>query len=405
MKKIIGILLAVVFLFVVGVVKAAPETPAPAYYIHSENPALMALFGVSHRFPGVFSSELSPNQLAILERLGIKTESVQIFEITGKPTCDNDGICEPESGENPSCADCKNGEVEPTPTPTPGERNCYPTSPKPWGIDKVNGGSGGAGVTVAVLDTGVNQNHPDLKANIKDCVSEVTHFKPDKGNCEDAHGHGTHVSGTVLANGGADNLGIYGVAPEADLTAVKVCDRRGWCYGDDMAAGIRYAADRGVNIISMSISGNSPDPQVIAAIDYAVGEGVLVVAAAGNDGPADGSIDYPGAYFKVVAVGAIDSLEQVASWSSRGINNGDYVIEEREVEFGTPGVNVESTANNGCYTYMSGTSMATPHISGLGAKLWQGSASSTRSYLQSIARDIWETGDDTATGFGLPIAP
>ncbi len=144
--------------------------------------------------------------------------------------------------------------------------------------------------------------------------------------------------------------------------------------------------------------------QLLEEINYAVEEGVLPVAAAGNDGPIDGSIDYPGAYVKIIAVGAIDSTESVPDWSSRGINNGDYVIEEKEVEFGNPGVSIESTYNNGCYAYGNGTSMATPHVSGLAAKLWQGNAADTRVYLQNIAIDIWTTGDDTATGLGLPIA-
>jgi len=196
-----------------------------------------------------------------------------------------------------------------------------------------------------------------------------------------------------------------GVAPEASLMAIKVCDRRGWCFGDDVAAGIRYAADNGANIISMSLGGDSADPQELAAVDYAVGKGVLVVAAAGNDGPSDGSIDYPGAYIKVAAAGAINSGKSVPSWSSRGVNDGDYIVEEKEVEFATPGVSVESTTKDGCYGYSSGTSMATPHVAGLAAKLWKGSAGQTRSFLQSISADVWTTGDDTATGFGLPISP
>jgi subtilisin len=216
-------------------------------------------------------------------------------------------------------------------------------------------------VTVAVLDTGVDQDHPDLAANIVDCVTRVTHFNPDAKSCEDGPGHGTHVSGTVLANGGPEGLGIYGVAPAASLMTIKVCDRRGWCYGDDIAAGIYYATNGKddisgtgdeAEIISMSLGGDNPDAQILTAVDYAADNGILVVAAAGNDGPEDGSIDYPGAYVKVVAAGAIDSTELVPDWSSRGINDGDYLIEEKEVEFGTPGVSVESTYNDGCYTYV-----------------------------------------------------
>ena len=290
-------------------------------------------------------------------------------------------------------------------TTTMPSRTCYPSSQKQWGVSMVNGGSGGAGVTVAILDTGIDTDHPDLKANIKTCISKVTHNSQDSVSCEDAHGHGTHVAGIVAANGGSDNRGIYGVAPQANLMIIKVCDRNGNCYADDVAAGIMYAADNGANIISISISGNGLDSGEKSAIDYATGKGVLVVAAAGNKGPDYNTIQYPGAYYKVVSVAATDSTKSPASFSSRGVNDGDYVREEREIELAAPGVSIVSAFNNGCYTTKSGTSMATPHIAGLAAKLWKGSASSTRSYLKSIAKDIWTYGDDTATGFGLPIAP
>ena len=392
-------------------------TPRP-YYVESDNPALKALLGVNHEFTGVFSTELASTQVGLLNTLGVKTEPVGLFYIDGKHYC-GDGKCSgretPENcPEDCVAAVCGNGILE------AGEgceigypcsegyecidckcvAACYPKEPIPWGVTKVNGGAGGIAI-VAVLDTGVDTDHPDL--SYIDCITKVTHFKPDTKSCEDGHGHGTHVAGTIAANGK-----IKGVAPDANLSIVKVCDKRGWCYGDDIAAGIYYAADNGANIISMSIGGDNPDPQVLAAIDYAVDEkGLLVVAAAGNDGSADGSIDYPGAYVKVMAVGAIDSTEAVPSWSSRGINDGDYIIEEREVEFGAPGVSVESTWKDGCYNTISGTSMSTPHVAGLAAKLWQGSASATRTKLQERAKlhDVHTHGDDTATGFGLPIAP
>ena len=107
---------------------------------------------------------------------------------------------------------------------------------------------------------------------------------------------------------------------------VKVCGPSGSCWSDDIATAIRYAADQGANVISMSLGSNSESTLIRDAITYAVGKGVLIVAAAGNDGPLDGSIDYPGANANVVAVGAIDSSEVVASWSSRGTSAGCHSV-------------------------------------------------------------------------------
>lgn len=372
------------------------------YYVLSDKPELKVKLGFYHEFPGAFSTVLTQRQVEDLKAAGVKVEPVQLFHITPKAGCNYDGIC--QGWEDPTCADCTSDGGEAT-------RSCYPDSQNPWGIDRVNGGSGGAGVRVAVLDTGAKTDHMDLRDNVVDCRD--TTKRGIKAGCSDSVGHGTHVAGTILANGGADKKGIFGVAPEAKLMAIKVCGAT-FCWGDDIAEGIRYAANNGANIISMSLGGDTEDPYIKEAIT-AVSNNVLVVAAAGNDGPEAGSIDYPGANIDVIAVGAIDVNELVPDWSSRGINPGKeaYVIEEREVEFGAPGVNVESTYNNGCYTYMSGTSMATPHVTGLAAKSWdiadgfideKGNAYDTRMYLHSIVKDIWSTGDDSATGFGLPIA-
>jgi len=369
-------------------------------YVLTDNAFIKSTLGVIHEFPGGFSTNASAKAKTMAKLNLIKTAPVQVYEIIGKPTCDNDGVCESELGENPSCADCKNDDAS---DPDPISRNCFPSQQMPWGIKKVNGGTGGAGVKVAVLDSGVLKDHLDLKDNVVDCKDATK--RGIKNGCADRNGHGTHVSGTILANGGVDGQGIYGVAPEAKLMAVKVCGSSGVCYGDDVAAGIYYAANNGADVISMSLGGDSPDLRIRDAVDYAATKDVLVIAAAGNDGPAEGTIDYPGAFASVMAVGAINSSEEVADFSSRGINDGDGIIEEGEVELAAPGVDVLSTFNNGCYAIRSGTSMATPHVSGLAAKLWQSSASNTRNYLKEVARDIWNTGEDSATGFGLPVAP
>lgn len=281
-------------------------------------------------------------------------------------------------------------------------KTCNPTSQIPWGITKVNGGSGGSGITVAVLDTGIKTDHPDLKNNIVDCVD--AQYSSLRKRCNDNNGHGTHVAGTVAANGK-----ILGVAPQAKIAAIQVCSNSGYCYSDDVARGIKYAADKGYRVINVSLGGSSMASVEKDAIDYATNKGSLIVAAAGNSGPNIGTINYPAAYYKVVAVGAIDSNNNVASFSSRGINPGNtpYFVEEKEVEFAAPGVSVESTAKNGCYAIYSGTSMATPHVAGLAAKVWQGGSESTRNFLHDRARllDLNAPGDDPASGFGLPTAP
>ncbi len=402
----IVVLFAVSLIVISGIVMAAQDMNG-RYFVKSESGILKAMFGVQHNFDNGFTTELTEEKLKVLEMFGIEMEKVQLYHIVGKPICGNGIIEGGEKCGEPGLSNCSTGYVcdenckcvEET---APAERACYPSNQTPWGVVKVNGGLGGAGVDVAVLDTGVYKDHLDLVNRIEQC-RDFTKGPKVKNRCKDGHGHGTHVAGTILADAGSDGLGIFGVAPQANLMAYKVCSDRGSCWADDIAAGIEYAASHGAEIISMSLGGDTQSNLIKDAIDRT--SGVLLVAAAGNDGPANGSIDYPGAYEEVIAVGAIDINETVPDWSSRGINDGDDTIEEKEIEFGTPGVSVESTYNDGCYTYMSGTSMATPHVSGLAAKMWQGNAADTRSYLQNIATDIWESGDDTATGFGLPISP
>jgi subtilisin len=329
------LLVGIFFVSVAGIAIAVP-VPVPgnsageatARVFVSGNPASTFIvkntFAVQHEFEDGFTVAVGGKGLAALDKIpGIQLEAVPLYHVSEKPVCGNGIIEGGEKCGEPGLPDCPEGYVcenckcvEET---APPERACNPSNQIPWGIVKVNGGSGGTGVNVAVLDTGVYKDHLDL--DVKLC-KDATKRGIKKG-CSDGNGHGTHVAGTIAANGGSDGLGIYGVAPKANLWAIKVCGPAG-CWCDDIAAGIRYAADNGANIISMSLGGNTQSSLIRDAIDYAVGKGVLVVAAAGNDGPADGSIDYPGANVKVIAVGAIDSLEAVPDWSSRGINDGDY---------------------------------------------------------------------------------
>ena len=171
---------------------------------------------------------------------------------------------------------------------------------------------------------------------------------------------------------------------------------------------IRNAADNGAHIINMSLGSDTESSLIKDAIFYAVSKNVLVVAAAGNDGPDPDSIDYPGANSNVIAVGAFDIAQVIADWSSRGINSTTtpYVVEEKDIEFAAPGVIIESTWNNGGYVILSGTSMASPHMAGLAAKLWQKDAldpdSATRDLLHTFSQDLNLVGDDNTSGFGFP---
>jgi hypothetical protein len=252
------------------------------YWVKTDSSILRALFGVRHDFDGYFSAWLNPTQVKFLKLLGIEVEPVQVYRVLGKPIC-GDGEAHPseecgepglaECPEGSVCIDCKCVAEEDAVT-------CYPDNQYPWGILKVNGGTGGAGIDVAVLDTGVMTDHPDLARRIVDC-KDFTKGPNVKSSCADGNGHGTHVSGTILADGGADGLGIFGVAPEANLMAYKVCSDAGLCWTDDIAAAIDYAAANGAEIISMSLGGDTQSSYIKDAIDR--NPGVLYVAAAGND--------------------------------------------------------------------------------------------------------------------------
>ncbi|PPA70748.1 S8 family peptidase [Jeotgalibacillus proteolyticus] len=307
----------------------------------------------------------------------------------------------------------------------------YPTQQTPWGIKAIYNNpnqtttSGGQGINIAVLDTGVNINHYDLVNRSEQCKDFTRSNTPlVNGSCNDANGHGTHVAGSALADGGSDRQGIYGVAPSADLWAYKVLGDNGSGYSDDIAGAIRHAADQAVStgtktVINMSLGSAGNDSLISSAVSYAYQRGVLVVAAAGNSGPNQGTIGYPGALTSAIAVAALENRQEngtyrVADFSSRGYaaTAGDYVIQQGDVEISSPGAAIYSTWNNGGYNTISGTSMASPHVAGLAAKVWAENPGWTnaqlRTNLQNRARAVdirggygAATGDDYASGFGF----
>ena len=281
---------------------------------------------------------------------------------------------------------------------------------------------GGEGANLAVLDTGALIGHPDLKNQITACddFSGLDAFV--KNSCDDKNGHGTLVAGVIASNGGPTDKGIYGVAPKANLMIYKVCMDDGTCFSDDVATAIHYSVDNGANIILLSLGSDLESSLIDDAIAYATSKDVMIIGAAGNDGPYTGSMDYPSSNINVVSVGAVDDTLVVPDWSARGNNEAStsYSRNFGDLELVGPGVNIESTANNGYYTTSSGTSIAAAHIAGLAAKEWSrlleqsktldsedeseqtSIASVVRELLHKFSQDILPFGDDNASGWGIP---
>ena len=269
----------------------------------------------------------------------------------------------------------------------------------PWGVDRIDAdlvwsNNKGNGVKIAIIDTGIDKDHPDLQANIKGGVNFVSKpsWRPaDPEKWDDDNGHGTHCAGIVAA---VDNeVGVIGVAPEADLYGVKVLDRTGSGYVSDVIAGIEWSNDKGMQVISMSLGGGYSESMETACSE-ADGAGIVVVAAAGNSGPGDDTVNYPAKYESVIAVSATNDGDSLADFSSRG----------PEVELAAPGVSIDSTYMGGGYTTMDGTSMACPHVAGTAALVIVSGitgSGAVRARLQNTADDLGATGKDNLYGYGL----
>ncbi|WP_405097983.1 S8 family peptidase [Micromonospora sp. NBC_01412] len=243
-------------------------------------------------------------------------------------------------------------------------------APEAW-----KAGYDGTGVTVAVLDTGIDDTHPDLTGKVRDSKSFI-----DGEVVKDGHGHGTHVASTIVGSGAASGGKYKGVAPGAELIVGKILANNG--YGADSAiiAGMQWAAQSGAKIISISVGGmvtDGNDPLSQAVNELSAQYGALFVIAAGNSGGFQ-QVNAPGAADAALTVAAVDKQDQMASFSSRGPRRGDYGLKP---DIAAPGVDITAakadgtalppSVDNDKYTTISGTSMATPHVSGAAAILAQ----------------------------------
>ncbi|MFQ6340961.1 S8 family peptidase [Bacillus sp. AF62] len=250
--------------------------------------------------------------------------------------------------------------------------------PKAWDITR-----GSTDTVVAVVDSGVQSTHPDLKGKV---ISGYDYVQNNTDPSKDELGHGTHIAGTIAAV--TDNeIGIAGIAPNVKILSVRVLDRNGYSYNDVIANGITYAADHGAKVINLSIAMQDPSQVLEDAVNYAWDKGVVLVAGAGNASTSQPY--YPAAYSNVISVAATDSNDAKWDRSNYGIS----------VDVSAPGVDIMSTVPTNWnletpYSTKSGTSMATANVSGVVALL----ASQGFSNIQ--IRDAIEKSADKIPGTG-----
>jgi serine protease len=260
--------------------------------------------------------------------------------------------------------------------------------------------SKGGGVIVAVIDTGVDARHPDLKGRVLAGHDFLGHGAVDRyvRPMTDRCGHGTHVAGTIAA-GRNNGIGIAGAAPNVKILPVRVLDCGGW--SSDVAKGIVWAVNRGARVINLSLGGPGPDSALAKAVRYARSQGAVVVAAAGNNHgqctTGRNRTVYPGATTGAIGVGAVDASFSHACFS----NTGAYV------DISAPGVGVLSTLPGDKYASWNGTSMATPHIAAAAALVLAYRPACTPDqveyWLTSTARrlPLYTQGDARRYGAGL----
>lgn len=253
---------------------------------------------------------------------------------------------------------------------------------KAWQIN-----TGDPKIKIAVIDTGVDLNHPDLEGKLTEGMNMLDPSEPP----QDDNGHGTHCAGIIAAR--TNNLeGIAGVDWGSKIMPIKAMDAEGSGTAVDIADGIYWATDHGANVISLSLGEYSDSDYLHQAIRYAYDKGVAIFAAMGNDGISDPS--YPAAYPEAIAVAANDENSETASFSNYGPHTSVTA----------PGVAIPSTYPDRRYVALSGTSMATPHVAGVAGLIKSINPSlnpdAMRKILQDTADDLGPKGHDDYYGYG-----
>lgn len=261
-----------------------------------------------------------------------------------------------------------------------------------WGLNKIKGpeawdlATGSSTVKIAILDTGIDNDNPDLSAKV------VTGANFTTASDDDLYGHGTHVAGIAAAVTN-NSLGVAGIGFNTSLMSVKVLGDAGSGSSSWVADGIKWAADNGAKVINLSLGSYKYSSLLLEAINYAWGKDVIVVAAAGNDGRKNEF--YPCAYKNVICVAATDENDKKAYFSNYGV---------RWVDVAAPGVNIFSTLPNHSnqigvkdYGYLDGTSMATPFVSGLAGLIFGQDPTLNNSQVRSRIEETSDKINGTGT--------
>jgi thermitase len=284
-----------------------------------------------------------------------------------------------------------------------------------WGYQKINAPGawdttrGSSSVKVAVIDSGIDPDHPELRGKV---VSQKD-FVNDDDDATAGHIHGTHVAGTIAANTN-NNDGVAGTCPNCSLLIARVLDNNNEGSTSDLIEGINWASSNGAKVINMSLGGFASSAPLQQAIDNAWNKGAVLVASAGNDGT-DGTQRFPAAYANVVAVGATDSNDARATWDDPNTTAFEQSNSGNWVDVAAPGKGIHSTTGGfywpwtqryqGLYESWDGTSMAVPHVSGLAGLIFSKGGfmldnAQVRSRIESSAKDLGTTGRDNVFGHG-----
>lgn len=332
-------------------------------------------------------------EAAAIRRELAAADGVRYVEVEGRARMLEDPAVEPaptDAGPAPEAVPTTDSGEPAGPPDEPAWVADDPLLPRQWALTRLGAASAwqltrGTGALIAVVDTGVDASHPDLAGR----VQMGRDFVDGDDDSSDVQGHGTHVAGIAGASAG-DGYGIAGMAPASTILAVRVLDAQGGGDYSWVASGIVHAADRGADVINLSLGGGTSSELLRSAVDYASAKGAVVTCASGNE--AATQLGFPARYANCVAIGATTSADVRAAFSNTGVG----------LDFAAPGQAILSTVMPATHQSWSGTSMAAPYASGVAALLASQGLSRTQvlAAMRATSHDLGSPGWDVQFGAG-----